>query len=86
MAKFDRESALPETTDETLEEGRAASPLAYVREVRSDEIGGFGALPPGVTHLYAVHDESGRRLAVFDDRAAAFAIARQNSFAPVSAH
>ncbi|MDD2869584.1 DUF1150 family protein [Neomegalonema sp.] len=83
MAKFDRESVLPEADPE---EALAAQPLAYVREIRADEIGRFGALPPGVTHLYAVHDENGRRLAVFDDRAAAFAIARQNSFAPVSAH
>jgi hypothetical protein len=40
----------------------------------------------GVETLYAVHSESGERLALVKDRGLAFAIARQNDLAPVSAH
>ncbi len=36
--------------------------------------------------LYAIHDESGERLALVKDRAMAFAVARTNNFEPVSVH
>ncbi len=36
--------------------------------------------------IYALHDQDGDRLALVLDRAMAFAIARQNDFAPVNVH
>jgi len=40
----------------------------------------------GIETLYAVHRPDGERLALVRDRALAFALARQNDLAPVSAH
>lgn len=60
--------------------------IAYVREMRHEEIAAVEELPADVGRLYAVHDANGERLAVFDNRDAAFAIARNNDFAPVSVH
>lgn len=37
-------------------------------------------------HLYAVHDAEGQQLALVADRRLAFALARQNDFAPVTVH
>ncbi|MGH1415598.1 MAG: DUF1150 family protein [Pelagimonas sp.] len=36
--------------------------------------------------LYAVHSAEGERLALVKDRTLAFALARQNDFAPVTVH
>jgi hypothetical protein len=40
----------------------------------------------GVETLYAVHRPNGERLALVRERGMAFALARQNDLAPVSAH
>jgi hypothetical protein len=40
----------------------------------------------GVGTVYAVHAADGERLALVRDRRLAFALARQNDLAPVSAH
>ncbi|HSF65668.1 MAG TPA: DUF1150 family protein [Paracoccaceae bacterium] len=40
----------------------------------------------GAVTVYAVHRPDGARLALVRDRALAFALARQNDMAPVSAH
>jgi hypothetical protein len=40
----------------------------------------------GIDTVYAVHAEDGARLALVRDRRLAFALARQNDLAPVSAH
>lgn len=40
----------------------------------------------GIETLYAVHAESGERLALVRDRGLAFALARQNDLAPVNVH
>jgi len=40
----------------------------------------------GIATLYAVHAPDGSRLALVRDRQMAFALARQNDLAPVSAH
>ena len=60
--------------------------IAYVRTVQARELSDETELPPGVERLYSVHDENGQRLAVFADRNAAFAVARDNDFSPVSVH
>ncbi|WP_408591956.1 DUF1150 family protein [Paracoccus marcusii] len=41
---------------------------------------------PGVQTLYAVHDTDGERLALVQDRALAFTLARENELRPVSVH
>ncbi|SFR14009.1 DUF1150 family protein [Poseidonocella sedimentorum] len=63
------------------------SRIVYVREVELDD------LPAGVRHqiedvtkLYAVHSESGERLAIVTDRDAAFMLARHHDLAPVPVH
>ncbi len=40
----------------------------------------------GLTQIYAVHRENGERLALVADKGLAFALARENDFAPVSVH
>jgi hypothetical protein len=40
----------------------------------------------GIETLYAVHRPNGERLALVRERELAFALARQNDLAPVSAH
>ncbi|WP_420818871.1 DUF1150 family protein [Oceaniglobus ichthyenteri] len=40
----------------------------------------------GLDEIYAVHAESGERLALVRDRRLAFIVARQNDMAPVSVH
>ncbi|WP_069300857.1 DUF1150 family protein [Neptunicoccus sediminis] len=40
----------------------------------------------GDEHIYAIHSESGERLALAKDREIAFALARTNEFEPVSVH
>lgn len=70
-------NALPEPEDR----------IVYVRKVLVSD------LPPelqeqagGKTSLYAVHDAAGERLALVGDRRLAFALARQNDYAPVHVH
>ena len=61
--------------------------IVYVRGVKAadlpDEI---RAQTGGREQLYAIHAPTGEVLAIVPDRAHAFAVARQNSFSPVSAH
>lgn len=40
----------------------------------------------GVEQLYAVHSEDGEQLALVSDRDAAFVLARQHDYAPVTVH
>ena len=40
----------------------------------------------GKRRIYAVHASDGERLALVRDRSLAFALARQNDFAPVNVH
>jgi len=62
--------------------------MVYIREIDITE------LPADVQdevkdadHLYAVHAAAdGERLAVVKDRGLAYALARQNDYAPVSVH
>lgn len=61
--------------------------MVYVRAVDvadlpedvQDQAGGFD-------RVYAVHNSEGERLALVRDRKMAFALARQNDFAPVNVH
>ena len=74
--------------DTKFEFGQEASNgIVYVRPVAAVD------LPKGVREqvgeaetVYSVHSEAGEQLALVKDRKLAFALARQNSFAPVSVH
>jgi len=70
-----------------FDEASEGRPIVYIRTVpvRSlpDDIRQQAA---GIDTLYAVHGADGERLALVRDRALAFALARQNDMAPVSAH
>lgn len=62
-------------------------PIVYVLGVKAadlpDEIRAHAG---DHEQLYAIHAASGEVLAIVPDRKVAFAVARQNSFSPVSAH
>ena len=63
--------------------------IVYVREVRAGEVEselGSELGLPADTRLYAVHAANGQRMAVLDNRDAAFAGARQYDLEPVSVH
>ena len=63
--------------------------IVYVREVLAGELAGeLGSEIdlPADTQLFAVHAANGQRMAVLDNREAAFAGARQYDLEPVSAH
>ena len=61
--------------------------IVYVREVAvvdlPDEV---RQQAMGAETVYAVHNADGERLALVKDRHMAFALARQNDFAPVTVH
>lgn len=64
--------------------------IVYVREVLAGELEGeFGSDVddiPADTKFFAVHAANGQRMAILDDRNAAFAGARQYELEPVSVH
>ncbi|MDO9125996.1 MAG: DUF1150 domain-containing protein [Parvibaculum sp.] len=63
--------------------------VVYVREVLAGELAGeLGSEldVPADTRLFAVHAANGERMAVLDDRDAAFAGARQYDLEPLSVH
>ncbi|MEN6542111.1 DUF1150 domain-containing protein [Parvibaculum sp.] len=63
--------------------------IVYVREVLAGELAGDLGSEIGVpadTKLYAVHAANGDRMAVLDNREAAFAGARQYDLEPLSVH
>ena len=59
---------------------------AYIRAVAVDDLEPEVDAPEGVDVLYALHDPNGKRLALFDDRDLAFAVARSNEIPAVSVH
>lgn len=63
----------------------------YIREMAPDEIAHLPGLPDGLVDanaikLYSIHSIDGTRVAVLDNREAAFIAARQNEMDPVSVH
>lgn len=61
--------------------------LVYVRPVDVAELPKkMRAQAGGKRRIYAVHSSDGERLALVRDRKLAFALARQNDFAPVNVH
>ena len=64
--------------------------LVYIRAVPAAEVlaqvGGDAPQIDARSTLYAVHLENGTRMAVFSERKAAFAAAREHGAEPVSVH
>ena len=61
--------------------------LVYVRPVEVSELPEkMRPQAQGLAHIYAVCSSDGERLALVKDRELAFALARQNDFAPVTVH
>jgi hypothetical protein len=62
-------------------------PIVYVRPVAvrdlPDEV---RAQVDGMSQLFAVHSDTGERLALVTDRKMAFVLARQNQMSPVHVH
>ncbi len=70
-----------------LEAAANGKPIVYVRAVDVEDLPeDVRAEAEGLDHLYALHAESGERLALVRDREMAFLLARQNDFAPVNVH
>ena len=64
----------------------ASDKTAYIRAVSVTDLDDDVTPPKGVEVLYALHDPNGKRLALFDDRDLAFAVARSNEISAVSVH
>jgi len=63
------------------------APIVYVRPVDHSELpANLRAQLEDSPALYAVHSETGERLALVTDRDAAFILARQNEMSPVHVH
>lgn len=62
----------------------AKQPIVYVRAAEQDELPEELRSAPGT--YYAVHDGSGKQLAIAEGRNLAFALARRNDLVPVSVH
>lgn len=72
--------------DHTRKPEAAREPVAYVKGVRPEDLPAGLKIPQGIRTLYAIHGENGEPLALVGDRRVAFAVARQNSYRPVSVH
>lgn len=90
MMKLSKTKSEAQVTQEALA-AMGPSNTVYIKEVSLDELKTEGALPisariPKGIKLWAVHQMDGTRVAVLDDREAAFAAARQYEMEPVSVH
>jgi len=63
------------------------SRIVYIRQVSVEDLPDeVRDAAEGAAVLYAVHSADGERLALVKERNLAFALARQNDFAPVTVH
>jgi len=73
-----------DTPETQVPEERA---IVYVRPVSVDELPEeVQSQVGGLKNLYALHSETGERLALVKNRELAFILARQNDMAPVNVH
>ena len=68
-----------------------AARLAYIKPMGAAEAHALGIVPRGIklpkdAILYAIHAADGTRLAVMDNRDAAYGAALENELVPVSVH
>ena len=74
-------------TRHDLEDQGESRPIVYVRPVAvADLPQDVQRQAMGAERLYAVHSETGERLALVRNRQLAFMLARQNDLAPVNVH
>ena len=67
--------------------GEQNETMVYVRPVPvADLPEEFQEQTGDLTQVYAVHDFEGQRLAIVENRALAFVLARQHELSPVSVH
>lgn len=66
--------------------GEQGKGFVYVRSVAKADLDPEIETPDGVETFYALHDAGGRRIALFDDRDLAFAVAKSNDLHAVSVH
>lgn len=65
----------------------ASSKIVYVRPVAVRDLPeDVQAQVDGMSELFAVHSDTGERLALVTDRKMAFVLARQNEMSPVHVH
>ncbi|MGB0496845.1 MAG: DUF1150 family protein [Rubricella sp.] len=73
MSSITTHNALPDRT-------------VYVRTIRTADLPDEIREQTEADTLYAIHDADGQQLALVDDRALAFRVAREHEMAPVSVH
>jgi len=66
--------------------GDLPSDIVYVRELSAEETAQLPETPRPDMKIYAIHSAEGERLALTDDRALAFRVAREHDRRPVSVH
>ena len=74
---------MADTPYEPMSFGDDSRSMVYIRVATPDELPDDAQLEGPV---YAVHDATGRRLALAADRNLAFALARQHDLTPMSVH
>lgn len=64
-----------------------AGNTAYIRRIKADHLPKElrAEVPEGI-EIWGIHDTEGQCLALTQDRAVAFVVARQNDLCPVSVH
>lgn len=68
-------------------EGSTDTPIAYVKAVKAENLPKeLRKQVKGFKQVFSVHDADGNVLAMVDNRARAFMLARVNEFQPVSVH
>lgn len=87
-SSFDISAQAPVMSSADFQEFGAPKTV-YVREIGQDdvrEVVGEDTQIPSDARFFAVHSANGTRMAIVDDRDAAFAGARQYDLDPVSVH
>ncbi len=79
---LDREIELDGAESDASE---AVRQIVYIRPVSKAELSNAKEIEADGP-FYAIHDAEGRPLALFDDRAAAFVLARSQNMVPMSVH
>ncbi|WP_185803738.1 DUF1150 family protein [Pontivivens nitratireducens] len=73
-------------TTETRTPNRMTERTVYVRQVATADLPQEVRDQIDQATIYAIHTNTGERIALVADRATAFIVARQNEMAPVSVH
>ena len=74
------------TVHDTRTPNAVAERTVYVRQVANADLPQDVRAQAGGRDIYAIHADTGERIALVADRRTAFIVARQNEMAPVSVH